>query len=67
MSKLLAILLVLASSTQASAALVIRADATGYVPAFWGVQFVSGDGYIQSVKITLPSPNYFDFGTASQG
>jgi hypothetical protein len=68
MSKLLAVLL-LVSSTQASAAapliradklLVIRADATGTdagsVPAFWGVQFLSGDGYIRSVRFSLPSP-----------
>jgi hypothetical protein len=42
----------------------IIADATGFdagfVPDFWGVQFSSGTGFIQSATFTLTS-GYFDF------
>ena len=58
-------LLALASPTPANAALLIRADATGsdagFVPAFWGVQFLSGDGYILSATFSLTASSYFDF------
>lgn len=48
-------------------ALAILSDATGYdagyVTDFWGVQFVSGTGYISSVKfdLTASASSYFDF------
>jgi hypothetical protein len=47
-------------------ALAIGADATGddvgYVPDFWGVQFLSGNGYIQSATFNITSRgSYFDF------
>jgi hypothetical protein len=45
-------------------ATAIGADATGYdagfVPEFWGVQFLSGTGHIQEVTFNLGS-GYFDF------
>jgi hypothetical protein len=60
---LLAITLVPLQSVHA---LAIIADATGYnvgyVTDFWGVEFISGEGYITSVTFDVTSTGgYFDF------
>jgi hypothetical protein len=61
-----AVAALMSAANPAPAHAEIIADATGfdagYVPDFWGVQFISGNGYIQSATFTLSSTaGFFDF------